>query len=77
MPYAARGYYAGGYRDKFKRAAKKLNSFARSTQVVSKVLRQINNPTVQKIANAAASMGYGYRGCGKRKRKSSRRRRRY
>ena len=72
MPYTARGYYAGRYSggrfiNKFKNAAKKLNSFAKNTQIVSKVLGQINNPTAQKIAKGAASMGYGYRGCGKKK----------
>ena len=82
MPYAARGYYAGRYSggrfiNKFKNAAKKLNSFAKSTQIVSKVLGQINNPTAQKIAKGAASMGYGYRGCGRRRKRTTRRRKYY
>ena len=78
MPYAVRGYYAGRYSggrfiNKFKNAAKKLNSFAKSTQIVSKVLGQIDNPTAQKIAKGAASMGYGYRGCGRRRKRTTRR----
>ena len=82
MPYAARGYYAGRYSggrfiNNFKRAAKKLNSFAKNTQIISKVLGQIDNPTAQKIAKGAASMGYGYRGCGRRRKRTTRRRKYY
>lgn len=82
MPYAARGYYAGRYRggrffDKIKRAAKKLNSFAKNTQIVSKGLKMIDNPMAQKIADKAASMGYGYRGCGRRRKRTTRRRKYY
>ena len=82
MPYTARGYYAGRYSggrfiNKFKNAAKKLNSFAKNTQIVSKVLGQIDNPTAQKIAKGAASMGYGYRGCRRRRRRTTRRRKYY
>ena len=82
MPYAARGYYAGRYSgggifDKIKRAAKKANDIAKKTQVVSKVLKEIDNPTAQKIATVAATHGYGYRGCGGRRRRSTRRRKYY
>ena len=82
MPYAARGYYAGRYSggrfiNKFKNAAKKLNSFAKNTQIVSMVLGQIDNPMAQKIADKAASMGYGYRGCGRRRKRTTRRRKYY
>ena len=82
MPYAARGYYAGRYSgggifDKLKRAAKKANDIAKKTQIVSKVLKEIDNPTAQKIATVAATHGYGYRGCGGRRRKRSTRRRKY
>ena len=67
MPYAARGYYAGRYSggrfiNKFKNAAKKLNSFAKNTQIVSKVLGQLDNPTAQKIAKGAASMAMATEG---------------
>ena len=82
MPYAARGYYAGRYSgggifDKLNRAAKTANDFAKKTQIVSKVLKEIDNPTAQKIATVAATHGYGYRGCGGRRRKRSTRRRKY
>ena len=82
MPYAARGYYAGRYSggrffDKIKRVAKKANDIAKKTQIVSKVLKEIDNPTAQKIASVAATHGYGYRGCGGRRRKRSSRRRKY
>ena len=87
MPYAARGYSARGYYagrysgggifDKIKRAAKKANDFAKKTQIVSKVLKEIDNPTAQKIATVAATHGYGYRGCGGRRRKRTTRRRKY
>ena len=82
MPYAARGYYAGRYSggrffDKIKRVAKKANELAKSTQIISKVLGQLDNPTAQKIAKGAASMGYGYRGCGRRRKRSTRRRKYY
>ena len=64
MPYTARGYYAGSYSgrgffDKIKRVAKKANDIAKKTQIVSKVLKEIDNPTAQKIASVAATHGYG------------------
>ena len=67
----------GGIYDKLKRAARKANDFAKKTQIVSKVLKEIDNPTAQKIATVAATHGYGYRGCGGRRRKRSTRRRKY
>ena len=80
--YSARGYYAGRYSgggifDKLKRAARKANDIAKKTQIVSKVLSEVNNPTAQKIATVAATHGYGYRGCGGRRRRRSTRRRKY
>ena len=78
MPYAARGYYAGRYSgggvfDKLKRAARKANDIAKKTQIVSKVLSEVNNPTAQRIASIAATHGYGYVGYGRRRRRSGRR----
>ena len=82
MHYAARGYYAGRYSGgrffvKIKRAAKKANELAKSTQIISKGLKMIDNPMAQKIADKAASMGYGYRGCGRRRKRTTRRRKYY
>ena len=73
MPYYAMGYSGGGIFDKLKRAARKANDIAKKTQIVSKVLTQIGNPTAQRIGSAAASHGYGYIGYGRRRRRSGRR----